>query len=942
MKIPLPLIVAFSLAALTLNGAAKDHIYRTTSFVQPNGTELELRVKGSMFYATTETVDGYTVIYSAAENKYYYAQPCPSGGSIVPSELVVGVDSPVALQKHLCMDKASRNEIVTKRKEKFDKHRAERWSKRVKAAKLREKVKKGGNKVPNANFASGIDPVTGEENGVAAAAAANFADVLGSKVGLTIVVQFPDVASPVSQAKIDRYCNEIGYNDNGNSGSVRDYFSDQSVGLLDYTMKVSTVATLPNPRNFYNYSDYPTNNTLRNTGEAGNMVIRDAVQVLKDENFNFDGLTLDNNKVLSTNVLFAGADSGVWAQGLWPHQWQMQEAYAINVTVDGQARAISAYQITNVEDAAPTIGTFIHESGHLLLDYPDLYDYDGDSSGLGIHALMCAGNYSDGGKTPAPINLHFKDLVGWANITEITVNDFASVTLPSTGNVGYQITNPANPDECFVFENRGDGDIWAKGVPDKGVMIWHVDSGVTGNNNQQMTAGSHYQVSLEQADGLFQLETSSSGNGDSSDAFDSNNEPFNDLSLPDSKWWSGQSSGMMVEVISLPGSNMDIVFGGFGVIYPNGGEVVTNLGPSELRWAAGGTSDVSIELYKGGGYHSTIIAATANDGSYIWNLDGTLADGVDYTILVTSLADPTLFDASDAAFSIAPETTGGGGKIPNDWKVPGGADKGWIVSDEFVTEGLYSFKSSNISHSQKCAIQYTGSMVAGNISFDCKVSSEPQFDFFNLYIDGVKQTIDPNDGVVLGYGYLGYLHKGRSGDRDWANFSFPVSAGVHTIRLEYKKDHTSSWEYYFRDSVWVDNIQLPVVSPAPAFATWTEDHFGVNQNIMEIAGSEVDTDNDGIKNFAEYVFGLDPLQADQVKVDIQRDGNQLSLIYPKNTAATDATYRVMESVSLTTGWTEAVVEKQEILSTNGNVEIIKATVIVPDGHQSHFLKLHVE
>ncbi len=931
MKIRLPLIVAFAFAAMSLTAAAKDHVYRKTSFVQPDGTELELRIIGNMFYARTETVDGHTVIYNTAENKYYYAQPSDSGESIVPSNFSVGAGRPLTLTEHLSLDADSRADIVAERKEKFDKHRAERWIKRVTNAKLRNQLENAG------------ENVAGAGDGEAGGDPANFADVVGSKVGLTIIAEFPDIASPVSQAKIDRYCNEVGYTDDGNSGSVRDYFSDQSVGLLDYSMKVSTVVTLPNPRDYYNFEDYPANNSIRDMGVAGNMLIRDAVQVLKDENFNFDGLTLDENKVLSTNVLFAGDDSGVWARGLWPHQWGMQPDYPISVTVDGQARSISSYQITNVEDAAITIGTFIHESGHLLLDFPDLYDKGGrDSGALGNHALMCSGNYCDGGKTPAPINLHFKDVVGWADITEISSSDYVDVNLPSTGNVGYQITNPDNADEFFVFENRGDGDIWAKGVPDKGVLIWHVDSGVDGNDDEQMTPGSHYQISLEQADGLFDLELKTA-RGDANDAFDSNYEPFNDFSLPNSNWWSGQSSTIVVEFRSLPGSNMNAVFGGFAMVSPNGGERVSDTGPYEIRWAAGGDFDVKIDLFKGGAFHSTIVSSAENDGSYIWNLDGTLAEATDYTMLVTSLVDPTLYDASDTAFTIGPELTGGGGKIPNDWSVSSGANKGWVVTQEFVTEGQYSFKSSKVGDNQKCAIEYTGLMAAGFVSFDCKVSSEPQFDFFNFYIDGVKQTIDPNDGVELGYAYLGYVHKGRSGDRDWANFQFAVSAGKHTIKIEYKKDFSSSLEHYYGDAVWVDNIQLPAASsaPAPAFATWTEDHFGVNQNIMEIAGSEVDSDNDGIKNFAEYVFGLNPQQADQVKVEVQQEGNQLSLIYPKNTAATDVTYRVMESVSLTTGWAEAVVV-EEILSTVGDVDVIKATVTVPDEHQRHFLKLNVE
>ncbi len=41
----------------------------------------------------------------------------------------------------------------------------------------------------------------------------------------------------------------------------------------------------------------------------------------------------------------------------------------------------SKYQITNM-GSSMAIGTFIHESGHLLLGWPDLYDYDGSSERL--------------------------------------------------------------------------------------------------------------------------------------------------------------------------------------------------------------------------------------------------------------------------------------------------------------------------------------------------------------------------------------------------------------------------------------------------------------------------------------------------------------------------------------------------------------------------------
>ncbi len=68
-----------------------------------------------------------------------------------------------------------------------------------------------------------------------------------------------------------------------------------------------------------------------------------------------------------------------------------------------------------------SIGTFCHESGHMLCRWPDLYDYgsrDGDfekSAGLGYYCLMSAGNHNDNGRTPSPVCAYLRNLVGWCD-----------------------------------------------------------------------------------------------------------------------------------------------------------------------------------------------------------------------------------------------------------------------------------------------------------------------------------------------------------------------------------------------------------------------------------------------------------------------------------------------------------------------------------------------
>ena len=558
-----PLAVMFWLALLTghLPAAPYGAEGLQTEWTQPDGVRISLRVFGDEFYARTETLDGHTVVYDPADGSYRYAELSADRESLVPGATRAHLKAPAAVSKHLSLPP---NVIRRKHAENFQKFagdREQRWRARVQAVRKQRDIQAGLQPAPAAGDAEAAAAV--EQEQILAA------PVGGSKTGLTILVQFPDdpntvtvdpVNFPTTQAKIERYCNEVGYADDGNSGSIRDYFADQSLNTVTYTQSVTQIVTLPHPRNYYNYSDYPANTTLQANGVAGRGIINDAIAALKSASFDFSTLSTDSSRsVIATNVLFAGPDSGVWPDGLWPHSWSMPYP-GINVGTGINPKYIYRYQITNVETAAPAIGTFIHENGHLLLDYPDLYDYGGDSEGVGSHCLMGAGNHNNGGKTPAPLNAYFKDIVGWANVVDYTTTQVATISLPTTGNVARRIRKPGLETEYFIVENRGTGDKWANSVPDKGIAIWHIDELKTTNDEQQMTTDLHYEVSLEQADGAFDMENDRD-RGDSLDLFEASDPDFTDLTLPNADWWSGTASGIRIKVTSPQGANMNVEFG---------------------------------------------------------------------------------------------------------------------------------------------------------------------------------------------------------------------------------------------------------------------------------------------------------------------------------------------------------------------------------------------
>jgi hypothetical protein len=70
-----------------------------------------------------------------------------------------------------------------------------------------------------------------------------------------------------------------------------------------------------------------------------------------------------------------------------------------------------------------------------------------------------------------------------------------------------------------------------------------------------------------------------------------------------------------------------------------------------------------------------------------------------------------------------------------------------------------------------------------------KVSSEQQWDYLKFYIDGAE--------------------KDRwSGEQDWLQVSFPVTAGTRTFEWIYEKDVMMSEG---SDTVWLDDIVFPIL-----------------------------------------------------------------------------------------------------------------------------------
>jgi len=363
-------------------------------------------------------------------------------------------------------------------------------------------------------------------------------DTVGEYVGLCLLVQFPDVPGTIKREDVEAFCNQQGYSGFGNKGSVHDYFLDVSVGKLRYTNIVAPYYTAKQKRVYY------TNESVSQPTRAREL-IKEALNFWTQKEFDFTALTSDNEShVYALNVFYAGPVVNNWSKGLWPHSYHLLTPYQLTT-----GKVAFDYQITNMGNEL-TLGTFCHENGHMICDFPDLYDYGYESRGVGSYCLMCAGGIPDP-KNPTHINAYLKYKAGWATeLTKITGNLIASADAAKNS----FFMHAKNPTEYFIIENRFKNGRDAS-LPDSGLAIWHIDE-LGDNSNEQMTVTSHYECALVQADGKNELEKGIN-DGDSNDLYDhSVNHSFSDSSTPNSKWWDGTASHLEVFNVGSAGQNV--------------------------------------------------------------------------------------------------------------------------------------------------------------------------------------------------------------------------------------------------------------------------------------------------------------------------------------------------------------------------------------------------
>ena len=349
---------------------------------------------------------------------------------------------------------------------------------------------------------------------------------VGKARGLVLLVNFANQAmkSANTQTAWNNQFNQQGYDKNHCSGSVHDYFYDQSYGKFDIEFDVVGPLTLSKEYAYYGKYDDEGDDT-----HPCEMVI-EACKLANQEDIDFTQYDWDKDgEVDMVYVVYAG--TGEHASGetnrIWPHEWELSSGALYGdgtgvLTLDGvkiDNYAVSCELRGSKGSTMDGIGTACHEFSHGL-GLPDTYDTS-YSGGFGMNAwdVLDAGSYNGAtgyGETPAGFTAYERNFVGWLNYTELTEPcDVVDMPALQDTAVAYIVRNSNHWNEYFILENRQNRG-WFQYAGDSqeahGMLIYHVDYDLYAwQNNEVNSEAKHQRMSIIPAGKTYGRYYSSSG-----------------------------------------------------------------------------------------------------------------------------------------------------------------------------------------------------------------------------------------------------------------------------------------------------------------------------------------------------------------------------------------------------------------------------------------------
>ena len=294
--------------------------------------------------------------------------------------------------------------------------------------------------------------------------------------GAVILVSYADQAFGQTKDAMIDWAMGDNYTYNGATGSIRQYFHDQSWGQYEMEIDVVGPVVVSHDAKYYGAND------------AGGSDKRADDLVVEACKLAHDSLGLDFSKYDFNNdgevdwvvIIYAGkgeADGG-GANTIWPHQYDL-ELSGKEFDLDG--KTVNHYCCLNELKGTKRcgIGTFCHEFSHVL-GLPDFYaTNDATHRTLSTWDIMDAGPYNNNSNTPPNYSAYERWFMGW--FKPRLINTDCSVILPPLHNYqsacfmnaqGKDIEDILEPGSTpfYIFENRQQ-EGWDYYLAGEGLMI---------------------------------------------------------------------------------------------------------------------------------------------------------------------------------------------------------------------------------------------------------------------------------------------------------------------------------------------------------------------------------------------------------------------------------------------------------------------------------------
>jgi M6 family metalloprotease-like protein len=355
-----------------------------------------------------------------------------------------------------------------------------------------------------------------------------YPDPKGTVYGLTLLVDFSDASPEFSAEEVNAWLNEPGFSEDGLNGSVRDYYFDNSNGLVDFQNQVVGFHRASQPKSYYEGGDGYS---------RASELVSELIDAFDDE---VDFSMFDNDgdgRTEAISIVYAG-HAETWGQGLWPHSG------GLNQMRDGVR--LTRYQMTAMEDRF-ALYVFVHEVGHMLFGWPDLY-------GFGNYCVM--GNASDP-ENPVGINDFYRADQGWIPLIDLDAETNARF-YANVNAGGYRYVNPKRADEAFFWSNVQNTNRWSS-LRGNGLVVLHFD-GEIGDNDPPNPLS----LAVVQADGQRELDQTTWPDPGSEQAdfyTASGNDELAASTNPSSAWNDDSASGLRLYEVSASGQSMTFAVG---------------------------------------------------------------------------------------------------------------------------------------------------------------------------------------------------------------------------------------------------------------------------------------------------------------------------------------------------------------------------------------------